>query len=71
MDWLAHPVTEALRTWARGQIEEQKALWVAGKFTDQGQFGTAIMNAEALGKCEAYGRVVAIDLEELRQPYEE
>lgn len=41
-------------------LQEQ---WSSGTFTDQGQFGTAIANAKAIGQCEAYDMLTELDYE--------
>ena len=38
---------------------------MAGEFTDQSQFGTAISNAKAIGACQAFEDVLGVDLEQL------
>ena len=49
----------------RGKIEFKKEQWAAGLFTDQSQFATAIMNAKAVGSCEAWDEFLAIEYEDL------
>jgi hypothetical protein len=66
-EWLQHPVTEALRAWARREKESFKEQWASGAFTDQGQFATAILNAKAIGNCEALERVANIEFDQLKE----
>ena len=63
--WLLHPVTQALRKLLHRRQEELKEQWAAGQFTDQGQYATAILNAKAIGNCEAYEKIEVLDLETL------
>jgi len=69
--WLLHPVTQALRKLLHRRQEELKEQWAAGQFTDMGQFGTAILNAKAIGNCEAYERVEQLELIELNEEQED
>lgn len=48
-----------------GKVEDTKARWADGCFTDQGQFGTAILNAEAIGNCRAWGLILTLEYEDL------
>ena len=66
LDWLGHPVTQAVRQLCRLRQEELKERWASGEFTDLSQFGTAILNAKAIGNYEAYEKVRKLDYEELR-----
>ena len=63
--WLEHPVTKLVKQLLRGKIEFKKEQWAAGLFTDQSQFATAIMNAKAVGSCEAWDEFLAIEYEDL------
>lgn len=63
--WLEHPVTKALRQVLYARVELEKERWASGAFTDQGQFATAILNAKAIGNCEAYEFVRRLDYETL------
>jgi hypothetical protein len=58
---VAHPATLALRQVLRLWQEEYKEQWAAGAYTDMSQFGTAILNAKAIGNCEALERVLGLD----------
>lgn len=69
--WLLHPATQALQKLLLRRQEELKEQWAAGHFTDMGQFGTAILNAKAIGKCEAYERIGQLELAELNEEQED
>ena len=47
--------------------EQLKSQWAAGSFTDLSQFGTAILNAKAIGNCEAFDRMIELEYEQLEQ----
>jgi hypothetical protein len=47
--WLAHPITQQVLAAARLRKETFKERWAAGAFTDLSQYGTAILNAKAIG----------------------
>lgn len=64
-DWQQHPVTKVLHQVLRGRIREFENRWRSGEFTDQSQFGTAILNAKAIGNCEALERVLGLELEDM------
>jgi len=56
-EWLDHPVTKAYRSMLKKWKEELKEEWASGSFTDMSQFGTAILNAKAIGQCELLDRL--------------
>lgn len=62
--WRQHPVTEGLIVLLRGRIDGLKERWAAGQFTDPSQFGTAILNAEAIGECKLCEVLIALDFEQ-------
>lgn len=64
-DWQDHPATIAQRRILRQWILDLKEQWAAGAFTDMGQFGTAILNAKAIGNCEAFDKVIGLDYEQM------
>lgn len=64
-DWLLHPATKALNAWLFSQIEERKTAWAGGTFTDQSQYATAILNAKAIGNCEAFTLVAELNFSQL------
>lgn len=45
--------------------EREKESWASGAWTDMSQFGTAILNAKAIGKCELIEDVVSVEYEQL------
>lgn len=50
---------------ARQRKLELQEQWASGKFTDQSQFGTAILNAKAIGNCETLDWFLDLDYEAL------
>jgi hypothetical protein len=44
-------------------VEEEKERWMAGHYTDMSQYGTAILNAKAIGRCEAIHDILNLDYE--------
>ena len=64
-DWKEHPVTEALLEAVKLKRQRLHERWEAGQFTDQGQFGTAILNAKAIGQCEEILFLLELDVETL------
>lgn len=65
LDWQQHPCSEALRQILRNWQDSLKSQWAAGAFTDLSQFGTAILNAKAIGNCEAFERILDLEYEQL------
>lgn len=63
--WKQHPATQALMRWAAGEVAQAKEQWASGQFTDQSQFGTAMLNAKAIGRCEAFGDLADLDYEQV------
>jgi len=64
-DWLQHPVTLAIKEYLKREIEAKKEEWASGVFTDQSQYSTAILNAKAIGVCEALTRVGELEFSQL------
>lgn len=62
--WRQHPVTEGLLALLRGRVDGLKERWAAGQFTDPSQFGTAILNAQAIGECGLCETLIALDFEQ-------
>lgn len=62
-DWLQHPATKALREHFRRRQEMLKDRWASGEFTDVSQYGAAILNAKAIGQCEAIQDLIDLDFE--------
>lgn len=46
-------------------MELLKNQWAAGQFTDLHKFGNAILNAKAIGKCEAFALLSELDYSQL------
>jgi hypothetical protein len=66
-EWWGHPVTVRLRMMLRVQRESLMMDWAKGRFTAQDQFGTAIANAEAIGKCQIYGELETLEMADLQE----
>ena len=64
-DWLDHPATKAQLRLLRKWKEEAKEQWAAGAFTDLSQYGTAILNAKAIGGCELIENVLDLTFEQV------
>lgn len=64
-EWRSHSVTAALFTLLDARVADLKDQWASGQFTDMSQFGTAILNAKALGNCEACSLVRELTFEQL------
>lgn len=64
--WLAHPVSRILLEAAERRKEAFKEQWAAGVFTDLSQYGTAILNAKAIGGCEQLDWLIGLDYETLK-----
>lgn len=60
-EWLEHPITKDVKLILQARISELKNKWASGAFTDMSQYGTAILNAKAIGTCEAFDRVIGLD----------
>lgn len=61
--WRDHPVTHLLRELAQRRKEQLKEQWASGQFTDLSQYGTAILNAKAIGRCEEISWFADLDYE--------
>lgn len=70
LEWQLHPATQALKQVLRVWVAETKDQWAAGTFTDMSQFGTAILNAKAIGHVELCERVLGLDFEQLQSELE-
>lgn len=64
-EWLGHPCTKRLRTWAAREFQAMQDKWASGAFTDMGQFGTAILNAKAIGSCEILSDIKDLDFQQI------
>ena len=65
LEWKQHPCSEALQQILLNWKNELKSQWAAGTFTDLSQFGTAILNAKAIGNCEAFDKIAELEYEQL------
>ena len=70
LSWLQHPATQALHRLLQQEVLDLKEQWVSGAFTDQSQYGTAILNAKAIGRCEQCERVLTLEFEDMEQEQE-
>ena len=70
LEWHLHPATQALKQVLRAWVAETKDQWAAGTFTDRSQFGTASLNAKAIGHDELCERVLGLDFEQLQAELE-
>ena len=64
-DWAQHPVTRALHAYIARERESEKESWAMQAYQDQTEFGTAVKNAAALGRCEAYAQILGLSFSEL------
>ena len=64
-DWLQHPATKALHHLLRVWLWERKEQWASGQFSDLSQFGTAILNAKAIGECQMLEQLGALEYSQL------
>ena len=65
--WLDHPVTEMFLRYCNAKRFELMNQWAQGHFTDSKHEGTAQMNAEALGKAQVYGELLALQFEQISE----
>ena len=64
-DWQAHPGTQVLHQVLLAWKEQVKEQWAAGSFTDMSQFGTAILNAKAIGAVQLIDQVIGLEYERI------
>lgn len=69
-EWKAHPVTRKLFGFVRGQQEALKNQWASGRFTELQRYGTAMLNAKAIGQMELLERLLELDVSDLFDPEE-
>lgn len=62
---MENPVTQELHKYLGKWQSDLKEQWASGAFTDQSQFGTAILNAKALGTCDACARVMEFEFNDI------
>lgn len=63
--WLDHPATKALYQVLQARKADLQRRWAEGEFADQSQFGTAILNAKAIGMVQAGDEILNMDYEKL------
>ncbi len=61
--WLAHPVTEVLREWARKKQAGLQATWASGAFSHPDDVKSLAANHAALGGHSVYQEVVELDFQ--------
>lgn len=64
-EWRAHPVTQKLFQFLRARKEGLKEQWASGRFTDVQRYGSAILNAKAIGQVELLDRLLELDVSDL------
>jgi hypothetical protein len=64
-DWQAHPGTRVLRHVLLSWKEQVKEQWAAGSFTDMSQFGTAILNAKAIGAVQLIDQIMGLEYDRI------
>lgn len=64
-EWVDNPVTLAFFSTLLNWKEELKNHWVSGSFTDQSEFGMALLNAKAIGTCQLIDHIVNFEYDEL------
>ena len=57
-EWRAHPQTQAFLAWLQENRETLKESWANGHLTTESLDGTKQVNAEAIGKCQAFDDVM-------------
>lgn len=62
---MQHPATQALYRILRQWRADLKDQWASGAYTDLSQYGTAILNAKAIGTCEAFEKILELDFEQM------
>ena len=64
-EWQAHPGTLVLRNVLLSWKEQVKEQWAAGAFTDMSQFGTAIVNAKAIGEVQMIDQIIGLEYDRI------
>ena len=59
--WQQHPVTRKLMQLLDFWKRQRQERWSSGEFTDLSQFGTAILNAKAIGNVELIDKIRTLD----------
>jgi prophage antirepressor-like protein len=69
-DWLLNPVTKKLREAAERRKETLKEEWASGSFTAMEHFGTATLNAKAIGRVQELSWIIELDFTDLYEEME-
>lgn len=69
-DWLLHPMTKRLKEAASRRKEELKDQWASGSFTAMEHFGTAILNAKAIGRVQELSWLEELEFTDLFEEME-
>lgn len=69
-DWMLHPVTKRLLVAAERRRENLKEQWASGSFTDVHRYGTAIVNAKAIGRVQELDWIVQLEFVDLYEELE-
>lgn len=64
-EWLQHPCTKRLRTWAAQQRQDLMEGWAGGNFSAAFTMEMAVKNAGATGACSAYADIVELDYNQI------
>ena len=62
-EWLAHPCTKTLRSWAREQRQSLMEQWAGGNFTASFDIEMMAKNAGATGACSIYAEIEELDFQ--------
>ena len=66
LDWLEHPVTQAVKRVQARKREELRTQWENGELVDMTEFKTAVESAHAMGQARAAKWLLELDLETLK-----
>lgn len=64
LEWLQHPVTQAVRGLCEKKREELRQQWEGGSFTDYSAETTVLVNVGNLGTCKGLAFVSELDYEQ-------
>ena len=71
LDWVEHPVTEALREALAGKRQERKNDWEDGNVLNYSKDEQMLRNAAAIGECNGYRFVQELTFEKLQEELED
>lgn len=63
-DWLAHPVTIAVKELIAARREARRQEWEGGSYTDYNKDTTILVNVGNLGECKGLAFVAELDYEQ-------